>query len=279
VSLTFEVEQPGCVVDIIEHIRGRLVDGDRTGMMLGIRLLASVQAERVKTKELGVDHCCTARYTAPREWSPRAALPCRIMATFELSEITQTDRYKLLTGLVVPRPIGWIGTVDNDGVRNLAPYSFFNCVSATPPTVVVGTGSRDGAPKDTLSNLHETGVFTVSIVTEEVAEAMSVTSTTFPPHVDEFAEAGLRPVMGSTVAAPYVGEAKAALECEVNQIVPLGEPPTSWLVIADVRTIHIDDDLLDGTRVDAHGLKAVGRFAGSQYSATADGLFDLERPE
>jgi len=201
------------------------------------------------------------------------------MATFDLSNIAPVDRYKLLTGLIVPRPIGWIGTVDTDGVRNLAPYSFFNAVSATPPTVVVGTGHRRGAPKDTLSNLRDTGVFTVSIVTEEVAEAMNVTSAELPPHVDEFAEAGLSPVMGSIVAAPYVGEAKAALECEVNQIVPLGEPATTWLVIADVRVIHVADDLLDGTRVDAERLKAVGRFAGSQYSTTADGLFTLTRPE
>ncbi len=201
------------------------------------------------------------------------------MATFELSKIAPVDRYKLLTGLVVPRPIGWIGTVDDDGVRNLAPYSFFNCVSATPPTVVVGTGHRSGAPKDTLINLRDTGVFTVSIVTEEVAGAMNETSAELPPDVDEFEVAGLDPVMGSTVAAPYVGQAKAALECEVNQIVPLGEPPTSWLVVADVRMIHVADDLLDGTRVDAQRLKAVGRFAGSQYSTTADGLFSLMRPE
>ncbi|MFV1999282.1 MAG: flavin reductase family protein [Acidimicrobiia bacterium] len=201
------------------------------------------------------------------------------MATFELSNIAPVDRYKLLTGLIVPRPIGWIGTIDSDGVRNLAPYSFFNCVSATPPTVVVGTGHRSGAPKDTLSNMRDTGVFTVSIVTEEVAEAMNVTSSEMPPDVDEFAEAGLRPVTGSTVAAPYVGEAKAALECEIDQIVPLGEPTTTWLVIADVRTIHVADELLDGTRINADRLKAVGRFAGSQYATTADGLFNLVRPD
>lgn len=201
------------------------------------------------------------------------------MATFELSNIPSVDRYKLLTGLIVPRPIGWIGTMDKDGIRNLAPYSFFNCVSATPPIVVVGTGHRRGAPKDTLNNLRDTGEFTVSIVTEEVAEAMNMTSADLSPDVDEFAEAGLRPVVGSSVAAPYVGEAKAALECEVNQILPLGKPPTTWLVVADVRTIHVADDLLDGTRVDAQRLKAVGRFAGSQYSTTADGLFTLIRPE
>ena len=201
------------------------------------------------------------------------------MAIFNLPELDSIDRYKLLTGLIVPRPIGWIGTVDRDGVHNLAPYSFFNCVSATPPTVVVGTGSRGGAPKDTLSNLRDTGVFTVSIVTEEVAEAMNMTSADVPPDVDEFEFAGLEPVTGSIVAAPYVGEAKAALECGVNQIVPLGEPPTTWLVIGDVRMIHVADDLLDGTRVDAKRLKAVGRFAGSQYSTTSDGLFTLIRPE
>jgi len=201
------------------------------------------------------------------------------MATFDLSNIAPVDRYKLLTGLIVPRPIGWIGTVDEDGIRNLAPYSFFNCVSATPPTVVVGTGHRRGAPKDTLSNLRDTGVFTVSIVTEEVAEAMNATSAELPPHVDEFAEVGLTAVEGTTVPAPYVGEAKATLECKVNQIIPLGVPPTSWLVIGDIRTIHVEDDLLDGTRVDPKRLRAIGRFAGAGYCTTVDGLFRLERPE
>ena len=201
------------------------------------------------------------------------------MATFELSDLAGIDRYKLLTGLIVPRPIGWIGTVDRDGVHNLAPYSFFNCVAATPPTVVVGTGSRAGEPKDTLSNLRDTGVFTVSIVTEEVAEAMNETSAEFPPDVDEFAEVGLTAVVGTTVPAPYVGEARGVLECAVSQILPLGEPPSSWLVVAEVRTIHVADDLLDGTRVDPERLKAVGRFAGSDYCTTADGLFSLTRPE
>ncbi|VAV97871.1 Nitrilotriacetate monooxygenase component B [hydrothermal vent metagenome] len=201
------------------------------------------------------------------------------MATFNLPELDSVDRYKLLTGLIVPRPIAWIGTVGRDGVHNLAPYSFFNCVSATPPTVVVGTGHRSGAPKDTLSNLRDTGVFTVSIVTEDVAKAMNITSENVAPHVDEFVKAGVTAVMGTTVSAPYVGEAKATLECEVNHILPLGEPATSWLVIADVRTLHVADDLLDGTRVDAKRLEAVGRFAGGQYCTTADGLFTLERPD
>jgi len=200
------------------------------------------------------------------------------MATFELSDLASIDRYKLLTGLIVPRPIGWIGTLDADGAYNLAPYSFFNCVSATPPTVVVGTGHRAGSPKDTLSNLQHTGVFTVSIVTEGVVEAMNATSAEFPPDVDEFREAGLTPVVGSTVPAPYVGEAKAALECEVNQIIPLGDPPTSWLVVGDIRTLHVEDDLLDGTRVDPMRLEAIGRFAGAGYCTTVDGLFTLTRP-
>ncbi len=200
------------------------------------------------------------------------------MATFTLSDLAGIDRYKLLTGLIVPRPIGWIGTVDAEGVHNLAPYSFFNCVSATPPTVVVGTGHRSGSPKDTLSNLRETGVFTVSIVTEGVVEAMNATSAEVPPDVDEFAEAGLTAVVGTTVDAPYVGEAKAALECEVNRIVPLGDPPKSWLVIGDVRIIHVQDDILDGTRIDPQRLEAIGRFAGSGYCTTVEGLFSLERP-
>lgn len=197
--------------------------------------------------------------------------------TFDLSDLSGRDRYKLLIGLVVPRPIGWVGTIGPTGVPNLAPYSFFNVVAGTPPTVLFSAG-RSVRDKDSYVNARETGEFTLSIVTEEVAEAMIATSGEYGPEVDEFAVAGLTPVTGTVVAAPYVAEAKAALECRVSQIVEVAPSPANVVVFGEVLRVHAADSVLDGTRIDPHALKAIGRMAGSGYTTTAGGYFEMERP-
>ncbi|MEZ5296925.1 MAG: flavin reductase family protein, partial [Ilumatobacteraceae bacterium] len=111
---------------------------------------------------------------------------------FRVDELEGVDAYKLATGLIVPRPIGWIGTLSADGVPNVAPYSFFNVVSGLPPTFVFSPGR--GGRKDTLDNVRAVGEFTVNVVTAEVAEAMNASSASFPPDVDEFEACGLTAV-------------------------------------------------------------------------------------
>lgn len=197
----------------------------------------------------------------------------------EPNEVEARDAYKLLIGLVVPRPIGWIGSIDASGVRNLAPYSFFNAVAATPPTVLFSPLTRKGSAKDTLNNVRATRVFTVNIVSYDLAEAMNLSSGSHPPDVDEFAVAGLTAVPGSKVDAPLVAEARANLECVVTQTVPVGRPPLDGtLVLGEVVAFHIREDLLDGTRVDQAGLDAIGRMGGPSYTRTTD-LFGMERPD
>lgn len=204
--------------------------------------------------------------------------------SFATDALAPADRYKLLTGLVVPRPIGWIGSIDEAGVRNLAPYSFFNVVSGTPPTVVFSAGRRPTgsngtvAPKDTLANVEATGVFTVNIVSEALAEAMNRTAATVGPEVDEFDLARVTPMRAEVVDAPLVAEAPAGLECRVDQIVDVGDPPRNSVVFGRVLRIHIAAGLLDGTRVDQVALQAVGRMAGGAYTRTAAGYFELDRP-
>jgi flavin reductase (DIM6/NTAB) family NADH-FMN oxidoreductase RutF len=196
--------------------------------------------------------------------------------TFDPAEMAGTDRYKLLTGLIIPRPIGWVGTVDSSGNHNLAPYSYFNTVAATPPTVLFSTGRPQGRIKDSLANVIATGQFTLSIVDEDLVVAMHGSATEYPPDVDEFEKVGLTAVFGDVVAAPMVGEAKANLECRVSRIVDLGEPVTASVVFGDVVRIHVAAALLDGTRVSHAALGAVGRIAGTTYVTTADSLFDVE---
>ncbi len=196
--------------------------------------------------------------------------------TFNPADLAATDRYKLMTGLIIPRPIGWVGTIDGEGRHNLAPYSYFNAVAATPPTVVFSSGRPQGRIKDSLANVIATGEFTLSIVDEELVVAMHESSGDFPPEVDEFEEVGLTAINGAVVSAPMVAEARANLECRVIQIVDLGDPATASVVFGDVVRIHVAGEVLDGTRIDHEALRAVGRIAGNTYVTTADSLFDVE---
>ncbi|MEO6653039.1 MAG: flavin reductase family protein [Ilumatobacteraceae bacterium] len=196
---------------------------------------------------------------------------------FTVADLEGADPYKLATGLVVPRPIGWIGSISAAGVANLAPYSFFNCVSGAPPTFVFSPGR--GGRKDTLDNVRDVGEFTINIVTEEVAEAMNATSATHAADVDEFEAAGLTAVASVSIRPPMVGECKANIECVVTQILDIGHPAHgNALVIGEAVEFHVVDSLLDGTRVDQRELRAIGRHVGNGYSRSTD-LFELIRPE
>jgi flavin reductase (DIM6/NTAB) family NADH-FMN oxidoreductase RutF len=198
--------------------------------------------------------------------------------SFDPDDLDGTGRYKLLIGLVVPRPIGWVGTLSPEGDRNLAPYSFFNVVSGTPPTVLFSPGRRAGVPKDSLRNVLETGQFTINLVDEELAAAMNVTSGEYGPDTDEFDVADLASRPGNVVAAPLVEASPANLECVVTRSVDVGVPPSNTVVFGNIVRVHVRADLLDGTRVDPIGLRAVGRMAGSGYTRTVDGYFEMERP-
>ena len=195
---------------------------------------------------------------------------------FDLDSVEGRDRYKLLSGLIVPRPIGWIGTRRSNGSFNLAPFSFFNVVAASPPTVIFSGGRHHDRPKDTVALAEESGEFTVNIVSEDVAEAMSVTAASYGPDDDEFAIAGLTAVTGRWVEAPLVAESPANLECRVSRILDIGEG-LSRLVVGRVLAVHVDEDLLDGTRVDNERLKAIGRMAGNNY-VTTENIFSIDRP-
>ncbi len=201
------------------------------------------------------------------------------LQTFQSADLQGVEGYKLITGLVVPRPIGWIGSVSPDGVNNLAPYSFFNAVSGDPPTVIFSAGHGEGVRKDSADNIRASGEFTVNIVTDELADAMNQTSASVDADVDEFVQANLTAIPGVEVNAPRVAEAKAQMECRVTHDFHIGrEDGGNWLFIGEVVAFHVCRDLLDGTRVDQAGLAAVGRHVGNLYSHTHD-LFELIRPE
>ncbi|MEO0494550.1 MAG: flavin reductase family protein [Actinomycetota bacterium] len=198
--------------------------------------------------------------------------------TFLIDEIAPHDAYKLCSGLIVPRPIGWIGSLSADGIANLAPYSFFNLIGNDPMHVGFSPGSVGGSDKDSLANVRAVPEFTVNIVTDETVVAMNDTAATLPPEEDEFEHAGLTKLDSQLIRPPQVAEAIATMECRVTDIVHIGrEGGGNDLVVGEVIAIHVADRVLDGTRVDQHGLRAVGRHAGSWYSHATD-LFDITRP-
>ena len=201
------------------------------------------------------------------------------MQRFVTAEIDTADAYKLLSGLVVPRPIGWIGTRSADGVNNLAPYSFFNGVAASPPTVMFAPTGQPSARKDTLTNVRDTGVFTVNIVNYDLGPAMNKTSGSHAADVDEFEVAGLTVREAEAIDAPSVAEAPATFECKVVKIVDIGDAPMgSSVVFGEVLAFNVADRLLDGTRVDQIELDAIGRHVGSYYSRSSE-LYEMTRPD
>ena len=199
--------------------------------------------------------------------------------TVDPETLTGGQRYQLLTSLVVPRPIGWISTVSPSGVRNLAPYSFFAALSGTPPMVGVSIGARGGEAKDTLNNIRATGSFCVNVVSHSLLEAMNETSAEVGPDVDEFELAGLTPVEGTRVGAPWLSEAPAALECLLSKEVGLA-PSANTLVVGEVKAVHLSPalEMVPGSwAIDPNSLLPVGRLGGEAYTLLGE-IRKLPRP-
>ena len=188
------------------------------------------------------------------------------------AEISARERYHLMTSLVVPRPIGWLSTWGEDGVANLAPFSYFGALSISPMLVGVSIGDRPDGPKDSLVNIRARGAFCVNVVTEPQLEAMNETSASVAPDVDEFELADLMRAESGRVDAPYVAECPAVFECRVSQEVDLGGAPNT-LIIGEVVGVRLDPDLRveEGTRiVIPEDLHPVGRLGGAAYAVVRE---------
>jgi flavin reductase (DIM6/NTAB) family NADH-FMN oxidoreductase RutF len=214
--------------------------------------------------------------TRPSEPVPEGGTPPAIVDPAALSH---RDRYRLLSSLIIPRPIGWLSTRSASGLANLAPYSYFNAVSASPPLLAVSINLRRGVPKDSLANIRETGAFCVNVVSGGLLEAMNASSADVAPEVDEFELTGLTAIDGRVVDAPVVKEARAALECLLFKEVDLGEAP-STLVIGEVKAIHLSPVLRleEGSwAVDPESLAPVGRLGTDAYTLLGE-IRRLSRP-
>ncbi|MCF6121724.1 flavin reductase family protein [Mesorhizobium sp. M7A.F.Ca.CA.001.09.2.1] len=197
---------------------------------------------------------------------------------FDFSELKPLDRHKLLSSTITPRPIAWVTTVASDGVRNAAPFSFFNVFSEDPPVVGFSIVDRSaGDNKDTGRNIRMSGQFVVNLVDEDRLDQMNITAAEFAPEIDEFSRSGLAEEASVTIAAPRIAESPVSMECVLHSIVPLGVSRS--LILGTVQMMHIRDDMLiDPVRfhVDTQKLRLVARAQGNTYVRTTD-AFELPR--
>jgi len=184
------------------------------------------------------------------------------------------DNYKLLTNLVVPRPIAWVTSQNADGVVNLAPFSFFNAVSGNPIYLVVSVGVNDaGEMKDTAKNILASGEFVVNMVTEELFDAMNISAADFPEGESELTAANLHAAPSVKIKAPRLAEAQASMECKLHSSQLLGK---NTLIIGEVVMFHVADHLM-GPRMHVNNFAPIGRLGSpSVYCRTTD-RFDVAR--
>jgi len=187
---------------------------------------------------------------------------------------SKADNYKLITNLVVPRPIAWVTTLNPTGTVNLAPFSFFNAVGADPLYIVLSIGRRDtGEPKDTAANIRSSGEFVVNMVTVDLLDAMNISASDFPPDESELTAAGLHTAPSVHIATPRLAETQVSLECKLHSAQPVG---ANTLVIGEVVMFHVADHLV-GPRSHIDGFSPIGRLGSpSVYCRTTD-RFDLPR--
>ena len=190
------------------------------------------------------------------------------------------DAYKLLIGSILPRPIAFVSTIDENGIANAAPFSFFTAICADPMLICFSPMRRgsDGSKKDTLINIEKTKQFVINIVSENMAKQMNDCAVEFAPDVDELEVAGLTKEASHKVKVPRIKESLVHLECELFQVLDFGDNAGAGsLVIGKVLNIHIEDDLYHKGRIDTTKLQPIGRMAGNTYTNPLGKTFDIFR--
>lgn len=190
---------------------------------------------------------------------------------FDFAELTPRERYKLLIGTVIPRPIALITTTSQNGTPNAGSFSFFNVLTHDPAVMAVGIEHKpDGTPKDTAANILATKEFTVHISDYALVDQMEICSIKFPADIDELALAGLETVPGETVRSPRILAAPAAFECHLMQTIPVSSART--IILGEVKRMYVRETLVDPEShyVDQIGIDAVGRLGGHLYARQLD---------
>ncbi|CAM3818197.1 flavin reductase family protein [Rahnella bruchi] len=195
---------------------------------------------------------------------------------FDFAQLTERERYKILIGTVIPRPVALVTTVSKDGVPNAGPFSFFNVLTHDPAIVAIGVENyADMRFKDTARNIRETGEFTVHIVDDALVRQMEICAIKFGPEVDELKEAGLDTTPGLMVRSPRILAAPAALECRRHTTLEVG--PAREIILGEVLGVYVRSDAVDSSNlhIDQQMMDAVGRMGGHTYTRTRD-QFDIK---
>lgn len=205
------------------------------------------------------------------------------LKTIDASSLTPTEMQGYLHSAIAPRPICFVSTIDKNGEVNLSPFSFFNVFSINPPICIFSPTSRarDNTNKHTLENVLEIPECVINIVNYDMVQQTYLTSIDYPRGVNEFSKAGFTELASETVKPPRVAESTVQLECVVNDVISLGKNGGAGnLVIAEVKRIHINEDILDANgKIDPHKIDLVARLGGDWYCrVTSDNLFKIAKP-
>jgi flavin reductase (DIM6/NTAB) family NADH-FMN oxidoreductase RutF len=205
------------------------------------------------------------------------------MKTITPKEISTSEFHSYMLGVIAPRPIAFASTIDKQGNVNLSPFSFFNAFGSNPPIVIFSPARRvrDNTIKHTLENVYEVDEVVINMVNYAMVQQMSLSSCEYEKGVNEFVKAGFTPVHSTVVKPPRVGEAPAAFECKVKQIIETGtEGGAANLVICEILRAHINEEILDANgRIDPQKLDAVARMGGDWYCrAKGDAIFEVPKP-
>ncbi len=205
------------------------------------------------------------------------------MLRIDPKELPVAKLHGYLLGAVAPRPIAFVSTVDKDGIRNLSPFSFFNAFSANPPICVFSPARRgtDNTTKHTFENAKVVDEVVINVVSYDIVQQMSLSSTDYPREVDEFVKSGLTPIDSELVRPARVKESPVQMECKVKEIIELGqEGGAGNLVICEILLMHIDEGVLnDQGSIDPNAIDLVARMGGNWYTrANGSSLFEVEKP-
>lgn len=196
-------------------------------------------------------------------------MPGKDSTTFDLNELNNKDIYKLLVSSIVPRPIAWVSSQGDNGIFNLAPFSFFTVASRNPPTLAISiepNRDRGNTIKDTLANIKYLKEFVVNIVPEHLGEQMHESARNVEPELSEFELAGVTPMASQIVQPPMVQEAPIAFELSLENLIPIG---TDQLILGKILNIRIDNSVYLGNyKIDIEKWKPLARLAGDYSGIT-----------
>jgi flavin reductase (DIM6/NTAB) family NADH-FMN oxidoreductase RutF len=185
------------------------------------------------------------------------------------AQLGAEQAYRLLTGVVVPRPIAWVTSLSHAGVVNLAPFSAFTFVSPKPPMLAISVGRKAGVYKDTATNILHREEYVIHIADSALMNAVHESSVEFPPDISEVAELNLETVPSELIAVPRLAAAPIAMECRFRQCLEFGET-RSRLIVGEVLMFHLRDGLLNNGKIETEALDPIARIAGPRYARLGD---------